>query len=51
MPDELASWNWNGHENELMDIRVFTRCPIVRLYLNNGLLEEKSITNDQKTGI
>ncbi|MCE5331980.1 MAG: DUF4982 domain-containing protein [Bacteroidales bacterium] len=47
-PDELASWNWNGHENELMDIRVFTRCPIVRLYLNNGLLEEKSITNDQK---
>lgn len=47
-PDESASWNWNGHENELMDVRVFTRYPIVRLYLNNRLLDEKTVINDLK---
>jgi beta-galactosidase len=46
-PDELPSWNWQGCENKLLDVKVFTRYPIVRLYLNNRLLEEKTIVNDK----
>ncbi len=42
-PDEFPSWNWKGHENEYMDVRVFTRYPSVRLYLNGHLLKEDTI--------
>lgn len=48
-PDEEAHWNWKGLENKLLNVRVFTRCPAVRLYLNNLLLEEKKIENADKS--
>lgn len=41
-PDEEASWNWKGHEGEKIDVKVYTRYPSVRLYLNHELLEEKT---------
>lgn len=47
-PDEESHWNWKGSENKLMDVRVFTRCPSVRLYLNGLLLEEKKVGNTDK---
>ena len=42
-PDEYPSWNWSGHENKPLEVRVFTRYPSVRLYLNGNLSEEKNI--------
>jgi len=43
---EFPEWNWNGHENKPLEVRVFTRYPLVRLYLNNKLLEEKAVSKD-----
>lgn len=47
-PNEQASWNWKGHENEQMEVRVFTRNSAVRLYLNNQFVGEKRRMDDQK---
>lgn len=44
--DELPSWNWRGHENETLEVRVFTRYPSVRLYLNGKLTDEKPTSKD-----
>jgi len=48
-PDEYPSWNWSGHENKPLDVRVFTRYPSVKLYLNGNLLEEKNIEKSKYT--
>jgi beta-galactosidase len=45
-PDELASWNWDGNEGKNLDVRVFTRYPAVRLYLNGIVIGEKNVVND-----
>lgn len=47
-PDEEAHWNWNGFEDTLLDVRVFTRYTVVRLYLNDHLLEEKEMTDPEE---
>ncbi|MDR2147450.1 MAG: DUF4982 domain-containing protein [Tannerella sp.] len=41
---EYPEWNWKGYENKPLEVRVFTRYPAVRLYLNNQLLEEKPVS-------
>jgi len=41
--DEYQSWNWNGNEGKMMDVRVFSKCQAVRLELNGKLIAEKSI--------
>jgi beta-galactosidase len=33
-PDELKSWNWQGHEGEKIQVHVYTRSKSVRLELN-----------------
>jgi beta-galactosidase len=48
-PDELPSWNWNVDEGKLMDVRVFSKSPVVRLELNGHLIAEQSINT--QTGI
>jgi len=48
-PQEFSEWNWKGHEDKPLDVRVFTRYPHVRLYLNGNLLDEKAISNEGKT--
>ena len=48
-PDEYPSWNWAGNEGELMDVRVFTKSPMVRLEINGKVIGEQSI--DPNTGI
>ena len=48
-PDEYPSWNWNGHENHPLDVRVFIRYPSVRLYLNGYLLDEKNVQKSSYT--
>jgi len=48
-PDEYPSWNWEGNEGKLMDVRVFSKSPLVRLELNGKLIGEQAI--DTNTGI
>ena len=48
-PEEYPEWNWKGQENKLLEVRVFTRYPLVRLYLNGKLLEEKAVSTENKT--
>lgn len=48
-PDEYPSWNWNGNEGKLMDVRVFSKSPLVRLELNGKIIGEQAI--DTNTGI
>ena len=42
-PNEWPSWDWDGQEGKLMQIRVFTKAPRVRLELNGRLMEEKTV--------
>jgi beta-galactosidase len=48
-PDEYPSWNWKDNEGRIMDVRVFTKSPLVRLELNGKVIGEQAI--DTKTGI
>lgn len=47
-PEEWQSWNWKGNEGKLMDVRVFTRCPKVRLELNGKIIGEKEVSDSTK---
>ena len=46
-PDEEFSWNWKGHEGKKIDVKVYTRYPSVRLFLNGKLLEERETEKDR----
>ncbi|MBN1117176.1 MAG: DUF4982 domain-containing protein, partial [Bacteroidales bacterium] len=48
-PDEYPSWNWKGNEGNLMDVRVFSKSPKVRLELNGKVIGVQTI--DTATGI
>lgn len=43
-PEEQLSWTFPGMEQQLMKVNVYTRAPKIRLYLNNALVEEKSVS-------
>jgi hypothetical protein len=43
-PQEYPEWNWTGYENKPLEVRVFSRYPVVRLFLNGSLLEEKTVS-------
>ena len=47
-PDELQSWNWKGNEGNVMDVRVFSSCPVIRLELNGKIIGEQSIGENAK---
>ncbi len=40
-PDEIPSWNWEGFEGKPVNVRVFSRAPLVRMYLNEELAGEQ----------
>ncbi|MEO6285381.1 MAG: glycoside hydrolase family 2 TIM barrel-domain containing protein [Dyadobacter sp.] len=42
-PDELKCWTWPGHENDSLEIRVFTRSPKVKLELNGKVIAEQTV--------
>lgn len=42
-PNELPSWSWEGHEGEILEVRVFSVYPNVRLELNGEVIGEKII--------
>lgn len=39
----FASWNWEGHEGKPIEVEVYSHYPMVRLYLNDQLIEEKPV--------
>ena len=47
-PEEWQNWNWAGNEGTMMDVRVFTRCPAVRLELNGKIIGEKIVNDSTK---
>lgn len=42
-PDEHPSWNWEGNEGKVMDIRIFSKSPEVRLELNGKVIGKQTI--------
>lgn len=40
-PDEERSWTWPGNEGKMMEVKVYSRAPKVRLMLNGKMIEEK----------
>ncbi len=37
------SWNWPGHEGKDIDVEIYSRYPLVRLYLDDALVGEKTV--------
>jgi beta-galactosidase len=46
-PDELKSWNWEGHEGEQMQVHVYTRSQLVRLELNGKVIGEQTVDDSK----
>jgi len=46
-PDEYPSWNWKGNEGKLMDVRIFSKSPKVRLELNGKVIGEQAIDTNK----
>jgi len=42
-PDELKSWNWDGHEGENMQVHVYTHSKLVKLELNGKVIGEHAV--------
>jgi beta-galactosidase len=42
------SWTWPGYEGKNIQVEVYSKCPEVRLYLNNRLVETKPTTINQE---
>jgi beta-galactosidase len=42
------SWNWPGYEEKNLQVEVYSKYPMVRLYLNNKLIGEQATTEQQK---
>ncbi len=37
------SWNWPGHEGKDIEVEIYSRYPLVRLYLDDTLIGEKTV--------
>jgi len=42
------SWTWPGFEGKNIQVEIYSKCPKVRLYLNNKLIGEKPTTEEQE---
>jgi beta-galactosidase len=42
-PDELKSWNWEGHEGKKFQVHVYTRSQLVKLELNGKVVGEQKV--------
>ncbi|HEY5370857.1 MAG TPA: glycoside hydrolase family 2 TIM barrel-domain containing protein [Hanamia sp.] len=47
-PNEWQSWNWAGNEGKMMDVRVFSNYPLIRLELNGKVIGEQKISDSTK---
>lgn len=46
-PDEMKSWNWEGHEGEKLQVHVYTRSSEVKLELDGQLIAEQKVDDSQ----
>ena len=44
-PDEQPSWTWPGAEGQSLQVRVFSRSPLVKLELNGKLIGEQAMAD------
>lgn len=47
-PNEWPSWNWQGNEGKILQVRIFTKEPEVKLELNGKIVGEKLLTESDK---
>jgi len=47
-PNEFQSWNWKGNEGKMMDVRIFSKYPVIRLELNGKIIAEQTIDENAK---
>ncbi len=47
-PNEMKSWNWEGHEGTPLQVSVYTRCDEVRLELNGEVIGTKTVLEETK---
>jgi beta-galactosidase len=47
-PNEWPSWNWAGNEGKMLDVRVFSNYPLIRLELNGKVVGEQRVGDDTK---
>ncbi|MBB4859205.1 beta-galactosidase [Novosphingobium chloroacetimidivorans] len=47
-PDEVASWNWPGQEGKQITVRAYTRAQKVQLLHNGKMVDEKTLSADDK---
>ncbi len=50
-PDEQQSWSWPGAEGQPLQVRVFSRSPLVRLELNGKLIGEQHLSDTTITAL
>jgi beta-galactosidase len=50
-PDEMASWTWPQAAGKKLQVRVFSRAPLVKLFLNDKFIGEKKIVTDSITAV
>ena len=50
-PNELQSWTWPGAEGKSLIVRVFSRAPMVRLFLNGIVIGEQEIKDGSITAV
>ena len=50
-PLELQSYTWPGAEGKIVQVRVFSRAPMVRLLLNGKIVGEQQMTDTSITAI
>jgi beta-galactosidase len=46
--DLVSSWNWKGHESELMEVTVYSSCPEAELFLNGHSMGKKPTGRENK---
>ena len=50
-PDERQSWTWPGTEGKSLQVRVFSRAPMVRLLLNGKIIGEQKLAGATITAV
>jgi len=47
-PNEVPGWSWEGHEEELLDVNVYSKYPEVRLEFNGEVVGKASVSEETR---